>query len=35
MHTGFGEENVGMKSFGCSRLRRGDAMQKKNLKGIG
>jgi hypothetical protein len=34
MHTGFGGENVGMKSFGCSRLRRGDAMEK-NLKGIG
>jgi len=31
MHTGFGGENVGMKLFGCSRLRRGDKMER-NLK---
>lgn len=34
MHTGFGGENVGMKSFRCSRLRRGDKMER-NIKGTG
>ena len=34
MHAGFGGEIVGMKSFGCSKLRGGEKMEM-NVKGTG